>query len=136
VSRQLEDDGKVSGLYLIRRGALSYADVVAREIPDLEFSFDDVAQRIEPLILIRSSRWRESLRRSLEKDERFERFEGLGSEERYRRVSMETRIQEELPKATNDWMATEDAKDGRSANGTAQVQERMPWDDDDDDLPF
>jgi hypothetical protein len=128
---KVEDDGKLNGRYLIHRGSLSYADVVAREIPDQEFGFEDVAQRIEPLIHIRSVRWRESFRRSLEKDDRFERLGGRGTEERYRRVNPDEQaaqiVKSPRPEQVNDL---------GGASVTEGLQERMPWDDEDDDLPF
>jgi hypothetical protein len=145
---KVKDDGKVNGRYLIHRGSLSYADVVAREIPDQEFGFEDVAKRIEPLIHIRSVRWRESFRRSLEKDDRFERIGGRGTGERYRRVNSDEQAVQivEWPRAEqvnnpDGTSVTEGLQERTSSDDQERMpwddQERMPWDEDeDDDLPF
>ena len=61
-----------AGKYRITRRT-TYADIVLREVPYEEFTAEEAWATIRPLIRQRTERGRESMRRSLENDARFER---------------------------------------------------------------
>ena len=48
--------------YRIGKGGWKYADVVVKLIPDVEFSFRDVYERVEPRISVKGARPRDSMR--------------------------------------------------------------------------
>ena len=74
--------------YRIGKGGWKYADVVVKLIPDVEFSFRDVYERVEPRISVKGARPRDSMRIALDRDTRFERIEDR-DELWYRRVDLD-----------------------------------------------
>lgn len=120
------DRMKVNGKYLIRRGAVSYADVVVIEVKEREFTGDHAAGVIEPLIHSKSQRWRESMRRALENDWRFRRIRRSGGDWFLRTAEVEI-------------LGNEDEEDSvrvlDQEAPEAKESESWPWDEE-DELPF
>lgn len=114
--------------YNVGRGAYSYADVVWKEISAERFYVEDAIQQIEPLIDTSSDRWKESFRRSIQNDERFQALDESGW---FRKVHPdERRGSAPQPLATRPEPARTSTRD---------YDDFMPpsfGEDDDDDLPF
>lgn len=76
-----------SKLYKIgrARGQHSYSEVAWREVEKPEFTLDEGWRIVEPIIITKSDRGRDSFRRSLDRDERFTRVEKDDNEIWFRR---------------------------------------------------
>lgn len=76
-----------SKLYKIgrARGQHSYSEVAWREIEQPEFTLDEGWETVEPIVITKSDRARDSFRRSLDRDERFTRVEKDDNEIWFRR---------------------------------------------------
>lgn len=73
--------------YRIGKGGWKYADVVVKIVPEAEFSFAEMYQRVKPRINVKGARPRDSMRVALDRDDRFERIEDR-DELWYRRVDL------------------------------------------------
>ena len=73
--------------YRIGKGGWKYADVIVKIVPEAEFSFAEMYERVKPRISVKGARPRDSMRIALDRDTRFERIEDR-DELWYRRVDL------------------------------------------------
>jgi hypothetical protein len=127
---------RVAGRYVIQRGVLSYADVVALEVPEDEFTPEEAWRRIEPLIYTRSSRAKESMRRALDLDDRFVKLRRDGID-LYRRKRAANNVYKDGLKSDEEETRLLVGRTEPDIDEQEEISsvERLPWEEiDDDDL--